>query len=81
MVTDDLVKQMRSKRLERRISQGELGVMLNVSQEMISMMENGTKSVPDELAPIIRRWISTGAKPGKLAIASRRRARHANSGG
>lgn len=81
MATEDLVKQMRSKRLERHVSQGELGTMLNVSQEMISMMESGTKSVPDELAPIIRRWIATGSKPGKLALAARRRARSENSGG
>lgn len=75
-----IAKQMRSKRLERRVSQGDMGRMLNVSQEMISMMESGTKPVPDELVPIIKRWISTGSRPGKLALAARKRARTANSG-
>jgi predicted transcriptional regulator len=68
-----MIKEMRKTRIDRRLSQGELGELLGVSQEMISMMESGAKDMPSELAPFVRRWITTGKAPSKLELGARYR--------
>lgn len=73
MPTDTIARQMRRTRLDRKLTQAQLADMLGVSQEMVSQIESGTKDVPDELRPIVQRWVATGKTPSRLELGARYR--------
>lgn len=73
MPTNSIAKQMRRTRLDRKLTQAQLADVLGVSQEMVSMIESGTKPMPSELAPIVQRWMATGKVPTKLELGARYR--------
>jgi DNA-binding XRE family transcriptional regulator len=73
MPTHSLAKQMRRTRLDRKLTQSELASLLGISQEMVSMVESGTKDMPDDWVSIVRRWIATGKTPSRLELGARYR--------
>lgn len=68
---------------ERGLTQGELAQLFGVSQTAVSLWFKGTepdpdtgavkgKPIPAELAPLVQRWVETGAAPTEDELAARK---------
>ncbi|MCW2751752.1 MAG: Helix-turn-helix domain [Aeromicrobium sp.] len=55
-----LVRDLKDARLSRKMSQADVALALGISQEMVSMIENGTKALPADLVASIRNFIASG---------------------
>lgn len=60
-----LGRSLRTKRLERDVTQAQVAKALGTQQSMIAMVEDGSVEPADELLGKIRRWIASGHTPGK----------------
>ena len=60
-----LGRALRTKRLERDVTQAQVAKALQTQQSMIAMVEEGSADPGDELTSRIKRWISSGTVPGK----------------
>lgn len=72
---ENLATQLRAARKRRKLSEAQLAKAFGVSQEMIAMVELGTKAVPSELAPMIRRFVESGRLPTSDELAARKQDR------
>jgi transcriptional regulator with XRE-family HTH domain len=68
---------MRKARIKAKLTEPELGDALGVSGPMISMIEDGRKALPEELVPLVRRWLATGKLPSGLELSARKNSRDA----
>jgi DNA-binding XRE family transcriptional regulator len=74
--------RLRATRIDRRLSQGDVGRLLGVSQKTISQWERGAKpddegivrgdSIPPRMLHLVRRWVETGESPTAEALADPR---------
>lgn len=75
MSDDTLPAQLREARKRRKLSQQQLASKLGISQEMLSMVEDGVKAIPSELVPMVRRFVDSGRTPTTDELHARKNTR------
>jgi transcriptional regulator with XRE-family HTH domain len=58
-------RKLRTKRLERDVTQAQLAKALDTEQSMVAMVEAGTAEPGDDLLGRMNRWISSGTTSTK----------------
>ena len=58
-------RKLRTKRLERDVTQAQLAKTLSTQQSMIAMVEEGTAEPGDELLGKMSRWLASGGTVGR----------------
>jgi NAD(P)-dependent dehydrogenase (short-subunit alcohol dehydrogenase family) len=63
----NLAARMRAKRKSLGMTEQQLADRLKVSQEMVAMIELGTKALPAALVPAVTQFVLSGDVPGERA--------------
>jgi transcriptional regulator with XRE-family HTH domain len=70
-----LAADLRAARRRRKMTEAQLARAFGISQEMLSMAETGTKEIPAELVPMIRRFVESSRLPTSEELAARKNRR------
>lgn len=64
--------RLQDARVDRKLSQGKVAALFGVSQRTVSHWENQAKPIPQELVPLVERWLSGGDPPTPEELESRK---------
>ena len=82
LASEPLRIRLRATRKDRKLSQAAVGKVFGVSQPTVALWEKGTeldetgkpkgKPIPEELVPLVLRWVDTGEPPTPDELAARK---------